>query len=55
MAVRAGGDVFIVDMCSSSSSMGYRTCHDKILDVRKYKKNEKLYNVSINCILADMF
>ncbi|CAG2242560.1 unnamed protein product [Mytilus edulis] len=25
--------------------MGYRTCYDKILDVRKFSKNEKLYTI----------
>lgn len=49
VAVRAGGDVFIADKCDDvvdKHLFEYRTCHDKILDVRRQNKNDRQYSVS---------
>lgn len=45
VAARAGGDVFVIDFCSNKRIMQYISCHDKILDVRRYNKNTHIYNI----------
>lgn len=44
VAVRVGSDVYVIDVCNGSLSMGYKLCGDNVLTTMK--ENDFTYTVS---------
>lgn len=45
LAVRAGGDIFVIYLCGGKTIIQYATCFDDILLVKRAKRNTKQYKV----------
>ncbi|XP_071176210.1 von Willebrand factor D and EGF domain-containing protein-like [Mytilus edulis] len=46
LAVRAGGDIFVIYVCGGKTIIKYGTCSDKILKVKRAKRNTKQYKIT---------
>ncbi|CAG2250788.1 unnamed protein product [Mytilus edulis] len=46
LAVRAGGDIFVIYLCGGKTIIKYGTCYDKILKVKRAKRNTKQYKIT---------
>ncbi|XP_063442694.1 uncharacterized protein LOC134722994 [Mytilus trossulus] len=58
LAVRAGGDIFMIHLCSGRSIVRYASCFDKILLVKRTKRNTKRYKIKFPTgteIFTDIF